>query len=161
MGVDLASLEGTGPAGRVMKADLLAHAEHPESRSPAPTAAPPSPAPQAADEIRPLRGSEKVDREVNGAEPLARRALHVRRGVRDVGADRAAQPDQRAARQEGGQAKLSYLPFITKALLVGFAKYPELNSVMDEEKQALIVKKDVNVSASGVPPPMPDSPSSW
>jgi pyruvate dehydrogenase E2 component (dihydrolipoamide acetyltransferase) len=44
-----------------------------------------------------------------------------------------------------GQAKLSYLPFIAKALLVGFRKYPELNAVMDEEKQALIVKKDANV----------------
>jgi pyruvate dehydrogenase E2 component (dihydrolipoamide acetyltransferase) len=45
-----------------------------------------------------------------------------------------------------GEAKLSYLPFIAKALLHGFAKYPELNAVMDEEKQALIVRKDVNVA---------------
>jgi pyruvate dehydrogenase E2 component (dihydrolipoamide acetyltransferase) len=44
-----------------------------------------------------------------------------------------------------GDARLSYLPFIAKALLRGFAKYHELNSVMDEEKQALIVKADVNL----------------
>jgi len=44
-----------------------------------------------------------------------------------------------------GEAKLSYLPFIAKALLHGFAKHPELNAVMDEEKQALLLKKDVNV----------------
>src|SRR5206468_5722180 len=44
-----------------------------------------------------------------------------------------------------GDAKLSYLPFIAKALLRGFAKYPDLNAIMDEEKQALIVKKDVNL----------------
>src|SRR5205085_3917569 len=37
------------------------------------------------------------------------------------------------------------LPFVAKALLKGFAKYPELNAVMDEEKQALVVRKDVNV----------------
>jgi pyruvate dehydrogenase E2 component (dihydrolipoamide acetyltransferase) len=45
-----------------------------------------------------------------------------------------------------GEPKLSYLPFIAKALLRGFARFPELNAVMDEEKQALIVKKDVNVA---------------
>src|SRR5256886_13543816 len=50
-----------------------------------------------------------------------------------------------AGRARRGEAKLSYLPFIAKALLQGFAKYPELNALMDEEKQALVVKKDVNV----------------
>src|SRR5258705_518275 len=44
-----------------------------------------------------------------------------------------------------GEPKLSYLPFIAKALLQGFARYPDLNAVMDEEKQALVVKKDVNL----------------
>jgi len=44
-----------------------------------------------------------------------------------------------------GEPKLSYLPFIAKALLQGFARYPELNALMDEEKQALVVKKDVNL----------------
>jgi len=44
-----------------------------------------------------------------------------------------------------GEAKLSYLPFLARALLHGFARYPELNAMMDEEKQALIVKKDVNL----------------
>ena len=34
---------------------------------------------------------------------------------------------------------------LAKALLHGFAKYPELNALMDEEKQALVVKKDVNL----------------
>ena len=28
----------------------------------------------------------------------------------------------------------------------GFASYPELNAVMDEDKQALVVKKDVNLA---------------
>src|SRR5690349_6734101 len=37
MGVDLASLQGTGPQGRVMKADVLAHAGN---RGPAPLQAP-------------------------------------------------------------------------------------------------------------------------
>jgi pyruvate dehydrogenase E2 component (dihydrolipoamide acetyltransferase) len=51
-----------------------------------------------------------------------------------------------------GEAKLSYLPFIAKALLHGFARYPELNALMDEEKQALVVKKDVNLGFGAATP---------
>jgi pyruvate dehydrogenase E2 component (dihydrolipoamide acetyltransferase) len=40
MGVDLAQLQGTGPQGRVMKADVLAHAEY-RTQPPAPQRAPP------------------------------------------------------------------------------------------------------------------------
>src|SRR3954468_16715114 len=44
MGVDLASLQGSGPQGRVMKADVLAHAEY-RTGSPA-AARSPAPAPK-------------------------------------------------------------------------------------------------------------------
>src|SRR5439155_1111817 len=55
----------------------------------------------------------------------------------------APQPSAKAGGK--GDEKRGYLPFIAKALLRGFAKYPDLNAIMDEEKQALIVKKDVNL----------------
>src|SRR5437870_5384265 len=55
MGVDLAQLQGSGPQGRVMKADVLAHAELRHG----PASAPPSPQSAAADEVRPLRGLRK------------------------------------------------------------------------------------------------------
>src|SRR5205823_3126763 len=59
MGVDLAQLQGSGPQGRVMKADVLAHAEY-RSNAPPPsrTAAPRVEALQH-DEVRPLRGLRK------------------------------------------------------------------------------------------------------
>src|SRR5258707_636378 len=58
MGVDLAQLHGSGPQGRVMKADVLAHAEF---RMPAPLAKAPAPRVEALqhDEVRPLRGLRK------------------------------------------------------------------------------------------------------
>jgi len=153
LGVDLASLEGSGAHGRVMKADVLAHAE----LGPAPKAVPaaqaqthapptPPPAPQAlaADEVRPLRGLRK-----SIAKSMVQSHAHVVPFTFVEECETAALTALRTRINEQlgkkGQAKLSYLPFITKALLVGFAKYPELNAVMDEEKQALIVKKDVNV----------------
>jgi pyruvate dehydrogenase E2 component (dihydrolipoamide acetyltransferase) len=157
LGVDLASLEGSGASGRVMKADVLARAEQGPSPKAAPAPAakaqpqvqappPPPPAPQAlaADEVRPLRGLRK-----SIAKSMVQSHAHVVPFTFVEECETAALTALRTRINEQlgkkGQAKLSYLPFITKALLVGFAKYPELNAVMDEEKQALIVKKDVNV----------------
>ena len=61
MGVDLASLQGTGPQGRVMKADVLAHTgNRGQAPLPAPARArPPRAEPAAADEVRALRGLRK------------------------------------------------------------------------------------------------------
>jgi pyruvate dehydrogenase E2 component (dihydrolipoamide acetyltransferase) len=47
--------------------------------------------------------------------------------------------------EERGEPKLSYLPFIAKALVVAFRKYPHLNANMDEARQELVVKNDVNL----------------
>ena len=174
LGVDLAGVEGTGPQGRVMKKDLLAAAEggqpapapeqserrissHEPVREPfasppkAPAATRPAPAPVPAlpppldsDEVRPLRGLRK-----SIARQMVQSHSHVVPFTFVEECETAALTQLRSAINaqlaKAGQAKLSYLPFITKALLRGFARYPELNSVMDEEKQALVVKKDVNV----------------
>ncbi len=147
MGVDLASLQGTGPQGRVMKADVLAHTGN---RGQAPLQAPaqarpPRAEPAAADEVRPLRGLRK-----SIAKSMVQSHTYVVPFTFVEECDTAALTALRERINKGlserGEAKLSYLPFIAKALLRGFARYPELNAVMDEEKQALVVKKDVNVA---------------
>ncbi|HET7788889.1 MAG TPA: dihydrolipoamide acetyltransferase family protein [Myxococcales bacterium] len=150
MGVDLASLQGTGPQGRVMKADVLAHAGN-RGRPPmqplqAPLQAPPPRAePAPADEVRPLRGLRKsIARSMVQSHTYVVPFTFVEEC--DTGPLTALRERINAGLSARGEAKLSYLPFIAKALLHGFAKYPELNAVMDEEKQALVVRKDVNVA---------------
>ena len=142
MGVDLAALQGSGPQGRVMKADVLAHAEN-KSRPP-PQAPPPRMQALAQDEVRPFRGLRKS---------IAKIMVQIHTYVVpftfveecDTSALTSLRERINAELARRGEAKLSYLPFIAKALLHGFARYPELNAVMDEEKQALVVKKDVNL----------------
>jgi pyruvate dehydrogenase E2 component (dihydrolipoamide acetyltransferase) len=139
MGVDLSSLQGSGPQGRVMKADLLAHASKPAT-SPRPAA----PEALAADEVRPIRGLRKsIAKSMVQSHTYVVPFTFVEEC--DTGALTKLREKLNAQLSARGDAKLSYLPFIAKALLRGFAKYPELNAVMDEEKQALIVKKDVNL----------------
>ena len=141
LGVDLAQLQGSGPQGRVMKADLLALQERP-----AQAARPAAPSPQAgeADEVRPLRGLRK-----SIAKSMVQSHSHVVpfTFVEECDTARLTQLRERANAElvKRGEPKLSYLPFITKALLHGFRKYPELNAVMDEQKQALIVRKEFNI----------------
>jgi len=142
MGVDLASLQGSGPQGRVMKADVLAHAEYratPSARAPAPRVEA-----LQADEVRPMRGLRKsIARTMTQSHTYVVPFTFVEEC--DTGALTAMRERINAGLARRGDAKLSYLPFIAKALLKGFEKYPELNAIMDEEKQALIVKKEVNV----------------
>src|SRR2546430_3955271 len=142
MGVDLGSLQGSGPQGRVMKVDVLAHAENKLAR--APVQAPARMEALAQDEVRPLRGLRK-----SIAKSMVQSHAHVVpfTFVEEWNTGRLPSWRERvnAELPRRGEAKLSYLPFNAKALLQGFAKYPELNALMDEEKQALVVKKDVNV----------------
>src|SRR5256884_2533545 len=142
MGVDLGSLQGSGPQGRGMKADVLAHAENKTTRAPVP--APPRMQALTQDEVRPLRGLRK-----SIAKSMAQSHAHVVPFTFveecDTGPLTSLRERVNAELARRGEAKLSYLPFIAKALLHGFAKYPELNALMDEEKQALVVKKDANI----------------
>jgi pyruvate dehydrogenase E2 component (dihydrolipoamide acetyltransferase) len=142
LGVDIGALQGSGPQGRVMKADVLAHAEN-RTRAPV-QAPPPKPAALAEDEVRPLRGLRK-----SIAKSMVQSHAHVVPFTFVEECDTSALTSLRervnAELSRRGEAKLSYLPFLARALLHGFAKYPELNALMDEEKQALVVKKDVNL----------------
>jgi pyruvate dehydrogenase E2 component (dihydrolipoamide acetyltransferase) len=143
LGVDLSQLQGSGPQGRVMKADVVAHTEQ-KAKPALSVARPAAPEALAQDEVRPIRGLRK-----SIAKSMVQSHTYVVPFTFVEECDTAALTAMRErinkelARR--GEAKLSYLPFIAKALLRGFAKYPELNAVMDEEKQALVVKRDVNL----------------
>ena len=143
MGVDLASLHGSGPQGRVMKADVLAHAE---VRAHAPLVKAPPPRPEALehDSVRPIRGLRK-----SIARSMVQSHTYVVpfTFVEECNTRRLTAMRERinADLAKRGEAKLSYLPFISKALLRGFDKFPELNAIMDEDQQALVVKKEVNL----------------
>ncbi len=143
LGVDLAQLQGSGPQGRVMKADLLAHQERPQQGA-KPAAPASQPAQGEADEVRPLRGLRKS---IAKSMVQSHSSVVPFTFVEECDTGRLTQLRERMNAEliRRGEAKLSYLPFITKALLHGFRKYPELNSVMDEQKQALIVRREFNI----------------
>jgi pyruvate dehydrogenase E2 component (dihydrolipoamide acetyltransferase) len=148
MGVDLGSVHGSGPLGRVMKSDVLAYVEQQgapqpddrEQRAPAR----PQPRPPGGEERIALRGLRKriAESMVRSKTTAPHFTFVEETDTQALSALRARINERLAAR---GEQKLSYLPFIAKALVSAFRKYPHLNAVMDEAKQELVVKHDVNL----------------
>ncbi|HUB06771.1 MAG TPA: dihydrolipoamide acetyltransferase family protein [Myxococcales bacterium] len=150
-GIDLAAVPGSGPGGRVLKADVLSAVGGAPAALPAPR-----PAPRivsgAEDERIPIRGLRK-----RIAEKMARSkrtAAHFT-FVEEVDCTRLVELRNRIngaqAEAEGG-VKLSFLPFIVKALIEGLRRYPTLNASVDDEKNELVVKHRYHVGIAAATP---------
>jgi pyruvate dehydrogenase E2 component (dihydrolipoamide acetyltransferase) len=145
MGVDLGRVQGSGPVGRVMKTDVLAYVEQQGAPQPQQKARPaPQPRPSGGEERIPIRGLRKrIAESMVKSKSTAPHFTFVEEcDTKAVTALRARLNERLEAR---GEPKLSYLPFIAKALVAAFRSYPHLNANMDEGKQELVVKNDVNL----------------
>ncbi len=173
-GVDLASVRGSGPAGRITEADLEATlagrrqgtassaaaagamSEAPAmipspSHHPAPTpsdlagsAAPPLTVP--ASEVReriPIRGIRRVISE-HMSEATHRAAHYTYVEEVDV-TELVRLRDRMAKHVEKQGTRLSYLPFIVKAVVAGLKAHPRLNATMDDANQELVVRTGYHI----------------
>jgi pyruvate dehydrogenase E2 component (dihydrolipoamide acetyltransferase) len=149
LGVDLGAVLGSGPRGRVLKVDVHAAASGaaPQTGAPAaPRVAQPAPLPVAAlagDERIPYRGLRRMigDQMVRSAFTVPHFTLVDEIDFTEVDAIRKAAKDDAAA----AGTKLTYLPFVMKALCAAIRKYPTINAALDEEKSELVVKRDIHV----------------
>ena len=139
-GLDLAAISGTGPQGRVLKADVQAALDLGRAE---PVQAPPRaklvPLPSAgADQRIPLRGlRKKIAEKMVRSKFTAPHSLFVE----EVDATELVGLRKRmnaALSASGETLKLSFLPFICKALIPVFRKYPSLNANFDDAAQELV-----------------------
>ena len=167
-GVDLLSVPGSGPAGRVTKADfdqfLHALAQSPVAEPMAPanvpaTSAPTAPAAPAVAAAAPIPRGPVTTEGAEDRVPL--------RGIRKRIADRMSQSKRTAAHftyvdevdvtglvamrkelkptaQEQG-VKLTYMPFIVKAVTTALRKFPMLNASLDEATSEIVTKHYHNI----------------
>ena len=165
-GVDIASVEGSAPQGRVTMADVKAASTAGGSvgaaAAPAPVAAlgksvPTPPAPVAplpspkvvaiqGDERVPLRGMRKrIAAQMRLAKQTAAHFTYVeeidvtelvtlRKGAKSHAAERGV--------------KLTYLPFIIKAVCAGLRQFPILNSSLDEAANELVYHGAINMGVA-------------
>lgn len=138
-GLDIDRVPGSGKDGRVLRADLESF------QAPLPVAPPavPAPAPSAGDEkIRIIGLRRKIAEKMTQSyrtvphftyvdEVDATALVALREQLNEVAGPRGV--------------KLSYLPFIMKALVRVFSDFPTVNAVMNEEAFELTVRREVNI----------------
>lgn len=153
--IDLRSVPPTGPQGRVTKIDVETFANAPPvavvaapSASPG-TNAPSSPLPV---KIAPIAGMEErvpfagVRRKI--AQKMAQ-SVHTAAHFTfveecDVTALKALRARLRKAADAEG-VKLTFLPFIVKAVVAALKKHPVLNTALDESTNELVYRKYYNI----------------
>ncbi len=129
-GLDLGTLTGTGPNGRITLEDVH-------------KAGQPVPPSHALEERVPLRGLRKK---------IAEHMVHAARTVPQftfvAEVDMAAVAEDRAKRKAEADAegvKLTYVAYVVRALVPALEKYPLLNASLDDAKGELVLKKHYDI----------------
>lgn len=158
-GLDLAAIAGSGPQGRVTKADVVAALEGGAQKNVVTPAAPQQARPAAppvasgrADERIPLRGLRKkiAEKMVRSKFTMPHFAFVEEVDATELVALRARLNAQLAA--AGEKMKLNYLPFIIKATIAALKKFPHLNANFDEATQELVVRGEYNIGMAVATP---------
>lgn len=143
-GVDINSLSGTGVGGRIRKQDVIAAAEAKAAPAAAPAATPAASAPAAsAGAASSLRGTtQKAPRIRQVIARRMRESLEISTQltqVHEVDMTKVAKLRARAKNSFQAQngTKLTFLPFIAKAVAEALKQHPKLNAAYDEDKQEI------------------------
>jgi pyruvate dehydrogenase E2 component (dihydrolipoyllysine-residue acetyltransferase) len=158
-GIDIKQLEGTGMSGRVTKNDILSFIESgtpaprtaapartpvPETQAPPPArvAAPPAVKPVTGDRVEQMSVMRK---KIAEHMVLSRRTSAHVTTVYEIDMSKIAKmrDESRAAFEERTGTKLTYMPFIFKAVTDGIRKFPMFNSQVSGDQ--IIYKRDINL----------------
>lgn len=134
LGVDLVKIKGTGTGGRITDEDVrLFAAGSPASLKPT----------ELLVERIPIRGlRRKIFDHMSKAVHTAALVSHVDEA--DF-SELVATREHFKALAEKQNVKLTYLPFVLKALVAALKEYPILNANVDDEKEEIIIFKEYNI----------------
>lgn len=161
LGIDLRTVLPTGPGGRVTKGDVQQATANGQEKAtttaPAPAAArqvetpsrtpvritPPAGTPATLEERVPLKGvRKKIFENMARSKQTAAHFTFVEEcNVTALKALRARLKPQADAQG----VKLSFLPFIIKAVVAALKKHPTLNAAFDESSQEIVLRKYFNI----------------
>lgn len=146
-GVEIAEVPGTGTEGRVTKKDIESYIEERGAEREEPAPPEPSPEPERVpvyegDRVEDLSGIRRAI--ANRMAASKREAPHAWTMVEvDVSGLAALREREKAAFAEREGMKLTFLPFIVKAVVESLKEHPVLNSVWDGDR--IILRKRINV----------------
>ena len=137
-GVDLSQVEGSGRRGRVTKKDLLAFLGDQKPAAPA------APEPALHSES-PYREEEPTPAPAGGQQlSIMRRQIgeHMVRSLQTA-AHCTTVVEADMSRIEAARGKLSYLPFVARAVIAALREFPMLNATLEGDR--LTVHEEVNL----------------
>lgn len=142
LSVDITKVSGTGPGGMITELDVrkaavfrtaaFAAAQQKETAAPSGDA-----------ERIPLHGIRKVI-----AQHMAKSehtAVHVSHFDEADVTELVSYREKEKKKFEGKGIKLTYIPFIVKALVKALKEHPYLNATLDDEKEEIIIKRYYNI----------------
>jgi pyruvate dehydrogenase E2 component (dihydrolipoamide acetyltransferase) len=144
LGIDIDTVAGSGPGGRVTKDDLEAlrrgvarptlH-ETPEE--------PPHVTTSAADEVIPLRGIRRriAERMAQSKRTAAHFTFVEQVDVTDL--QRVKDRIAAAAKEQG--VRVTFLPFVVKATVAALKKHPWLNATLDEARGEIRLRREYHI----------------
>lgn len=143
LGVNLGTVEGTGPRGRITRQDVqrTAEAQAPESPAPATAPAAPSPSPAAPATQTPLRGMRKTIAQRMHASLMSTAQLTIDMEARMD--DAVKLREQLAAGWEAEGARPSYTDIVMLAAAKALAQHPRMNAQLVED--AIVPCNAINV----------------
>ncbi len=144
LGVDLATVKGTGPGGRLTDEDVRGAAKPKQ---------PQRPKQQAKFDLygyidrEPVKGIRKSTAK-KMMESTLKTAMVTMMDDADVTELVALRERIKTVAMEERKVKLTYMPFIVKAVVMALKNNPYLNSSLDEESGEIIIKKYYNIGVA-------------
>ncbi len=158
LGVDLSKVSGTGPGGRISETDVRAVAPKTAPASSAPSAAasyasgypPVAIARQNGDTTKPFSGiRRKIAEKMQQSRRTVAHVTHM--DECEFTALQALRAKMKKEAEKKG-VKLTFLPFIIKALCKTLQEFPMFNSSLDEAAGEIVVKARKNIGIAVAAP---------
>lgn len=145
LGVDIQTIEGTGPGGRVMKEDIQAAAKSKEAPATdeKPAAKPAAPAAQERGERR--EPVTRIRKTIAQKMAESRDTLVHTTTMEEINVSKLAAFRKEKKALVGEDVKLTFLPFILKAIILALKEFPVFNSSFDEEAGEIVYKEYYNI----------------
>jgi len=142
LNVDLSTIKGSGPGGRITEDDLKKPKKADEEEAPGLKVTRKYDMWGYVDRI-PLKGIRKIISEHMTKSAFT--APHVTH-FDDIDATKLSEArDEMKKEAEMKGIKLTYLPFVIKAVIAALKQYPRINASLDDENETVIVKKYYNI----------------
>ncbi|MDT7880594.1 MAG: dihydrolipoamide acetyltransferase family protein [Candidatus Hydrothermia bacterium] len=148
LGVDLSLIKGTGPKGRITREDVLNYVNKlkEEVKEVKEIKEVKIERKEALEEVIPIRGiRRKIAEHLRLSKDRAVHTLHVD----EIDMTEIVKLRERLKKIADEQnVKLTYLPFIIKAVATALKKHPYFNAIVDDEKGEIILKKYYNIGVA-------------